>query len=345
MNKKNKNPTIKDVAKEAGVCFNTVSRVLNDGIYIKAETKEKVLKAIKNLNYRPNILARGLRNRRTRTIGVIVPDISIPFFSHIVLEIEKYAREKGYTIILGCTFYDKKEEEYQVKFLIDQIVEGLILFGGYDNYNLIKNIKDKNIPLVLLDRIVEDEEVLSVQIDNIKAIEAAVDYLYKFGHRNICYVQAISNEHSVLKNRFIGYQNALLKNNLNYDPNLLLSDDSFILKEGRGLYELTKKFIKEKDYLSITAFIAPGDIFSAGLVKSLKDMNFKVPKDFSIIAIGDTDINQYIDPPVTSIKIPEKLMADAAINLLIKSIKNETIKEKNIVFPTQIQLTPLQGNK
>lgn len=123
MKKSIKKTSIKDIAHEAQVAISTVSHVINKTKYVSDDTCEKVSRAIKKLNYRPNIIARGLRTKSTRTIGVLLPDISQPFFAQVVRGIEEVARKRNYTLILGCTFYDIEEEEIQMNSMIDQFID------------------------------------------------------------------------------------------------------------------------------------------------------------------------------------------------------------------------------
>ena len=137
-----KKTSIKDIAREASVSISTVSHVINKTKYVTDNTKERVSKAIKKLNYRTDIIARGLRTKSTRTIGVLLPDISQPFFAQVVKGIEESARIRNYTLILGCTFYDIDEEERQMNSMLDQSIDGLMFFCGYDTYEHIKRVYD-----------------------------------------------------------------------------------------------------------------------------------------------------------------------------------------------------------
>lgn len=326
--------TIKDIADEAGVSICTVSRALNNKNYIADETKKKVYAAVEKLNYRPNIIARSLRTNKTKTIGVIIPDISVPYFSNIVKIIEQCARKRGYTLLLGCSFYNLREEECQVEVLIDQVIDGLILFGGFDNYEHIKKIKEKKIPLVLLDRMINDDEVASVQINNIQTTKLAVDYLCGLGHRQICYIGITMKNSTVLINRLKGYKESLKRNKLIFNKDFVLLDDSILLMKEDGIYNLVYKFFKEKK--SLTALIGPGDIYGPALIKAIKDLNLKIPDDVSIVAIGDNNINNYLDPPLTSIGVKSELMGSNAIDLLINLIEKKRIKKNKIVFDSEL---------
>src|SRR5450830_1264282 len=175
--KKQLDASIKDIASEAGVAISTVSNVINNSRFVTPQTKEKVLDAIEKIGYRPNIIARALRIHSTRTVAVIVPDISSSFFSQVINGIEEIARKRNYTLILGCTSFDYHEEERITNILLDSFIDGFIFFSGFDNYKLIKKIYDRNIPVVALDKDFGETDIPTVAIDNFAATESCVDYL------------------------------------------------------------------------------------------------------------------------------------------------------------------------
>ena len=149
MKTKKKKSSIKDIANASGVSISTVSHVINKSKFVSEATTSKVLSAVKKLDYRPNIIARSLRTKKTRTIGVLLPDISQPFFAQVVRGMEQVATERKYTLVLGCTFYDLEEEKKQINSLLDQSIDGLIFFCGYDSYDHIKDAYDNQVPVVV----------------------------------------------------------------------------------------------------------------------------------------------------------------------------------------------------
>jgi len=334
MNRKLKNSSIKDIAREAGVAISTVSNVMNKKRFVKKKTRDKVLKAIKKLNYRPNIIARGLRTKSTRAIGVIVPDIGNPFFSQVIKGMEEIAVKRQYTLILGCTFYSKYEEERQMNILLDQFIDGLIFFCGYNEYEHIKRINDQNIPVVLVDREIDDHKIPSVLIDNKLAMEAAVEYLCKFGHKKIGYITFSFKNQTTVKNRYIGYCNGLKKNNISYYPEFVLIDESIRLEETKGTYNIIKRFLKRK--VLPTAFIVSADIFAYGLIKALKEEGYNIPGDISIIGFDNIVFSEFVDPPLTTVKQPKKEMGLTAMNLLLDIVEEKKVRNKNITLPTKI---------
>lgn len=334
MRKKTKSPSIKDIAKEAGVAISTVSHVINKTKFVSDKKKEKVVHAIKKLNYRPNIIARSLRTKSTRTIGVFLPDIAQPFFAQVVKGIEEIAREREYTLILGCTFYDIEEEKKQINTLLDQSIDGLIFFCGYDSYDHIKDVYDNHIPVVVVDREIPDKNIPSVLIDNTLAMESAIEYLYKLGHRDIGYISFSFENQTTVRNRYNGYLNVLKRHHIPFNPDYVIIDDSIRLDELRATYNILKVIIKNKKIP--TAFATLADFLAIGLIKALKDSNYKVPQDVSVIGFNNEIVCEFSDPLLTTVKQPKKLMGSTAMHLLLDIIEGREIKSKNIILPTEI---------
>ena len=330
MQKIKKQVSIKDIAREAGVSISTVSYVINNKKNVGKKTREKVLKIIYHLNYRTNTIARSLRTKTTKTIGVIVPDISTPFTSQVVRGMEEIARHRGYTIILGCNFYDLNEEKKQANVFLDQRVDGIIFFNGYDNYSLVKRIYDRKIPVVLIDREVPDEKIPSVTVDNIKGIGIAVDYLINLGHKKIGYITFSFENQTIVRKRFNGYCLGLEKNKIAYNPDYVINTDLFRLNEIDGTYECMKEYFKRSNIP--TAFIAFTDYNAYGIIIAAKEMKIKVPKDLSVIGYDNIVFSHIIDPPLTTIKQPKKMMGKTGMNLLLDIVEGKRVKNKNIVL-------------
>ncbi|MCL4386078.1 MAG: LacI family transcriptional regulator [Cyanobacteria bacterium] len=326
--------SIKDIAHEAGVAISTVSNVINKTRFVTSQTKEKVIEAIEKLDYRPNIIARGLRIHSTRTVAVIVPDISSSFFSQVINGIEEVARKRNYTLILGCTSFDYNEEKRITNILLNSFIDGFIFFSGFDNYELIKKIYDKNVPVVSLDKDLGDCDIPTVVIDNFAAVESSVDYLCKFGHEKIGYISFTYDKQTTVRKRFEGYLSGLKKNNLEYDPDIVLISPEMRLHETTFTYETVKNFLKKGKIP--TAFLTVADVFAFGLIRALKDEGFKVPEDVSVMGFDNILFSQFTDPLLTTVKQPKSLMGNIAMNLLLDIIEGKEISNKRIIIPTTI---------
>jgi len=339
MPKKFKNTSIKDIAKEARVAISTVSYVINKKDLVAEKTKKKVLKAIDKLGYKPNFIARSLRTQKTSTIGVIVYDISNPFVAQIVRGIQEVAKMRGYIIVLGCTFNDSSEEESQINVMINQFIDGLIIISGPDNEKIYKKILTKKIPVVFIDREIVKHDIANVLINNSLAMEKAVDYLFSMGHREIGYISYPIDKQITVRQRYEGYIKGLKKNNLAFNPEYVIIDEKFADKELEGkdmdiTFDLMQQFIKTKKLP--TAFITISDIIAYGLIKALQENNIKVPESVSVVGFDNIMFDDYISPPLTTVRQPKKMMGITGINLLLDIIEGKEIENKRIVLPTEI---------
>ena len=334
MRKSFKKTSIKDIAKEANVAISTVSHVINETKYVTDETREKVIKAIKKLNYRTNIIARGLRTKSIRTIGVLLPDISQPFFAQVLRGIEETARNRNYTLIMGCTFYDIEEEERQMNSMIDQSIDGLIFFCGYDTYNHIKKAYESNIPVVVLDREISDKKVPAVLIDNTLAMQKAVEYLIKLGHREIGYISFPYENQTTVRKRYEGYLRALENNGINFNSDFVIIDNQLRLDELKGTYSVVRTKINETRIP--TAYVTLADFLALGVIKALREFGLAVPDDVSVMGFNNEIICEFSDPPLTTVKQPKKMMGKTAADLLIDIIESKKIESNRIILPTEI---------
>ncbi|MDD5660213.1 MAG: LacI family DNA-binding transcriptional regulator [Actinomycetota bacterium] len=339
MSKKSKSPSIRDIAKEAGVAISTVSYVVNNKDLVADDTKKKVLKAVDKLGYKPNFIARSLRTRKTNTVGVIVYDISNPFVAQIVRGMEEIVKTRSYIMVLGCTFNNASEEERQINVMVNQFIDGLLIVSGSDNENIYKKILAKKLPLVFVDRELEKLPSTSIIIDNALAMEKAVDYLFSMGHRQIGYISYPMGKQTTIKQRYSGYVRGLEKNNLAYNSDYVIMDEKFTDKELEGkdmdiTFKLMQDFIKTRKLP--TAFITISDIIAYGLIKALKDNNIKVPDDVSVIGFDNIMFDDYMSPPLTTVKQPKKMMGITGMNLLLDIIEGKNTENKRIILPTEI---------
>jgi LacI family transcriptional regulator len=333
-NKINGKPAIKDIAAEADVAISTVSHVLNNRDIVSEKTRNKVLGAIKKLDYRPSVLARGLRTKHTNTIGIIVPDIADPYYGQVIKGMEEIASNRGYTLVFGCAYYNPEEEMRQIDLFVDHTVDGLIFLCGYDQYENIKKIRGENIPLVLVDRQINDPDIPSVLVDNALAIENAVDYLYKLGHRKIGYLTFSYEGQTTVKERYEGYLKGLKKNGLKYNPDFVVIDDSIKLNEIKGTKELIENFFSNKKLP--TAFISFSDIPAIGLIKALDIMGYRVPEDISVMGYANISLCEYVKPTLTTIKHPKKALGRISMDLLLDIVEKRKIKNKRVILPTEL---------
>jgi LacI family transcriptional regulator len=339
MQKKVKNISIKDIARYAGVAISTVSNVINNKDLVTEKTRKKVLRTIDKLGYKPNILAQSLRTKRTKTVGVIVYDISNPFVAQIVKGMEEVAKKRGYIMVLGCTFNDMAEEERQVSVLLNQFIGGLLIVSGGDNTAIYKKVARKKVPVVFVDRELEDIGNACVIIDNVQAAKSAVDYLVSLGHREIGYISYPIGNQTIVRNRYKGYCKGLESNGISYNEDFVIIDDAYKDQELEGkdmdiTFDLMKDYISKKKLP--TAFITISDIIAYGLLKALRVNNIKVPEEVSVIGFDNIIFDDYVCPPLTTVKQPKKLMGITGMNLLLDIVEGIGGEKQKVILPTRI---------
>lgn len=319
-----------DIAKKAGVSKATVSMVLNKrDKSISEETKEKVLRLAEELNYIPNSLARGLSTKKTGTIGIILPDITNPFFSSIARAIEDAANSLGYNVILCNTDNEIGKEVEYIKLLISKIVDGVIFIAGGESSSSVQMLKSNNIPFVLVDRYIDNyKDEYGVYLLNEEGVIKGIEYLYKKGNRKIVFVKGHENI-TVSNERLKGYKYAMNKYGI-YDENLIFKGNFNI----EGGIKATEAILSRLD--KIDAIFYSNDMMALGGMKVLLRRGFRIPEDIRIMGFDNIDICGIFEPELTTIGQPIYKMGNEACKLLINIINEVDIKDKEIYFETEL---------
>jgi len=325
--------TIKDVAKEAGVSIATVSRIVNNmpGHY-NEKTKRRVVQTIKKLNYQPNAIARSLRNKKTRTIGFIVPGLQ-PFFAEVLEGVQSVARKKGYSIVLCNTDYDPKQEEAYVVNLLERRIDGAIFTSGVMKDEHILRLKEEGIPIVLIEKFIESSDIPAVVIDNISAAKRAVKHLLSLGYKNIGYISA-PLELVPLRKRFEGYKQALLERQVSYDPSVVYIEKTIKKEDPRSGYKIMKRILRQGNVPR--AFFIVSDTLAIGAIKAIKDFGMRVPDDIAIVGFDDIDIASFSDPPLTTVVQPKYQMGVEGMEMLIKAMSGVKLRKKEIRLDVEL---------
>ncbi|CAM3781463.1 LacI family DNA-binding transcriptional regulator [Clostridium perfringens] len=325
---------IRDIARLAGVGVSTVSRVINDHPDVKDETREKILKIIKESNYIPNNSARILKKNNTNNIGVLVKGVFNPFFAEMISIIGNRINEAGYTMILQQNDYATEDDvDNLIAFVKEKRLQGIICLGG----NFL-NINDESfqfldIPVVLTSVNTLSKEskskFSSIGIDNVLAAKASIQYLIDKGHRNIGILLGEKNDVGISGLRLEGYKKALEENNIPYsEENVFIGDYDY-----SGAYRVTKEIINNRK--DITAIFSISDIMAVGAAKSVIDQGLQVGEDISIMGFDGMDISKYYNPGITTVKQPKKNMANNSIDLLLALLAKKE-DHKHIIFETKI---------
>ncbi|NMA94839.1 MAG: LacI family transcriptional regulator [Clostridiales bacterium] len=320
--------TIKDVAKLAGVSPSTVSRTLSGNAPVDKRTKERVLKAIKALNYKPNILAKGLKEGRTKALGLVLPNITNPIFPLVARGVEDIARKEGYTVILCNTDEDKDIEIDYINKLKNRWVDGFIFATAGKDAKHILDLKEDGFPVVLLIRNIENK-VDSVIIDSFKAAYRATTYLLGLGRKRIALVNG-DESLSLYSERLEGYKKALADNNISIEESLILYE----IQDMEGAYKAVKGL-----YNSGTkpdAIIATCDPKAYGAARAIKELGLSIPKDVALMGFDNLEMSAFMDPPITTISQPWYEMGATAIRRLLQLIEGDGKKPKVDMFDVDI---------
>ncbi len=324
-----KKVTIKDVAAMAGVSITTVSHALNNNRHVSESTRNRIIKAVEELNYKPNIIAQSLKQSKTNTLGVIVPDITNPFFTAIVSAIESLANSRGYTVILNNYNDNGDLEKRSLDILLRKQVDGIILAPGTQNTEYIQKDLVQQIPLVLLDRDIPDCDTDKILLDNYKAARDAVEYLIQMGHGRIALIAGASRISSNTA-REKGYLDALKR------AGLPVRKDYIQKRQARisGGYEAARNLIglNEKP----TALFMASNTMTIGALKAIRETGMKCPEDLSVLSFGDFEWSSLFDPRLTCIHTPVLEMGKKAGELLLDRIETPHKDSTLVKLPCEL---------
>jgi LacI family transcriptional regulator len=324
--------TITDVASEAGVHPSTVSRVLNGhaGSTIRPATRERVLAAADILGYRPSALARSLRLQRTLTLGMLVPDITNPFFSSIIKGAEDAARERGYNLIL-CNSEDQPEREAAYLLLLrERQVDGVLIASSQMADETIEGLRADSFPFVLVNRAAQDGEDLAVVVDNHAAAVEVVAHLAALGHRRVGHIAGPQNT-TTGRDRREGYEAGVRAHGLAHEPALVVEADAFSEDAGdRALGIMLAGPARP------TAVFAANDLIAVGMLQRLRRIGVRVPDDLSIVGFNDIPLAGLLEPALTTVRVPQLAMGVAGAHLLIDRLEGRPIGEIRLTLPTEL---------
>lgn len=308
-------PTIKDVAKAADVSVATVSRVLHNLTGYSDKTRQKVMRAVEELGYQPNAIARGLVNKRTQTIGVLFPDVSSSFSSDILRGIEEIAQEKGFSVIVCNTAEEGKRTMKYLQVLREKQVDGIVFTSEVLKDEYFQAIKEMRVPVILVNTMSRKYMIPYVKVDDRQAAYHATDYLIQKGHREIAMLTGSMKDQIAGFPRFDGYRQALADNGIEYVESLVACGD-FELESSR---KAMKKLLAEAP--PFTALFAASDEMAIGAMRAAMEQGLKIPDDISIIGYDDLKFARMVYPPLTTIHQPLTAMGRLASEKLITLIE------------------------
>ncbi|MEP2279499.1 LacI family DNA-binding transcriptional regulator [Maribacter sp.] len=315
--------TLKDIAKELDVSISTVSKALKNSKEISKDTKDRIKAFAKFYNYRPNNIALSLKNKRTKNIGVVIPDIVHHFFTTVFRGIEKYANSKGYNVIVCISDESFDKEVINMEMLANGSIDGFILSLSAEtqlknDFTHLKELLDQGIPIVLFDRITEEIDCDKVVLnDRVISIDA-VEHFISAGSKKIALITT-EDYFNVSESRKEGYLQALKNHNIKVDDNLILT-----LPHGLDNTNLITEFFQNKE---IDAVLCVNEIFAVQCMSIIQHFGYNVPNDISIIGFTDGILSKYSSPKLTTIAQHGEIMGENAAKFLIDRMESTEIED------------------
>lgn len=317
--------TIHDIARKAGISVSTVSRVLNHktaNYRISKKTEALVLKVAKELNYQPNQLARGLRLKKTQTIGLVAPDLSNPFFAYVIKSIQNIAHGLGYSLVVCDTNESLEMEIEHLNLLRSKGVDGLIIMPVGQKPQHIAALLKEGLPMVLMDRCFDTLNADAVMVDNYKGAFEATEHLIRHGHSRIAIIKGLPHTFTN-DGRVQGYKDALAKHGLPMDESLIAGRDF-----GRDNGYIETKLLLKMAWPP-TAIFAVSDLITLGALQAIFEKGWRIPDDISLVAFDDMDFAPFLIRPLTAVAQPKEVMGEIAVKLLVQQIKEKGNREAN----------------
>ncbi len=322
--------TLNDVARLAGVSTMTVSRVINNSGYISPETRARVDLAIAELGYMPNVLARQLRSKRTKTIALVLTDITNPFFTTIARGVEDAAGAQGYAVMFCNTDESETEEIEYIRVLIQRRVDGVLLVPATDSSGSLELLQKHGLPVVVLDRRARSGQVDEVRGDSEAGAYLAARHLISLGHRRIAIVTGPAGV-STSVDRVAGYRRALAEEGLGPESEQILFGE---YNEASG-HEMTRLILA--DGTQPTAIFAGNNFIAFGAIRALREAGMRIPEDMSIVVFDDLPQGWAVDPFLTVVSQPAYEIGKRAAELMLERLAGDApVERRTLVLPSEL---------
>ena len=321
--------SMKDVAVLAGVSTSTVSRVINNSMPVDEETRLKVEQAIKTINFKPSLMARGLRMKSANLIGIVVPELQHETFTSFIKFTEQSVEAQGYNLVIGSTSSNVETEERFIVNLIRRNIDGIIFSRVSDNSQALKLIDRSNIPIVIIDRSLEREDIPSVVMNNYGAGVMAAEHLLSLGHRRFACITG-PMDISINRDRIRGFRETIVQNGGTLEDKCVFEGNFKFESGGRGV-----------DYLvdtraDFTAIWVQNDYMAIGAINRFVARGISVPGDVSVIGLDNIEHSWMIQPALTTIAQPFQEMCANAVDIIIKMSRKEQISATRIVLDPEL---------
>lgn len=310
--------TIQDIAKIANVSKSTVSRVINNTTHVAPEKRDAVLNAMKELDFQPNVFARGLARGQSMTIGVLTQIIGSPFYDLVTQGVIEALNGTSYSPIVVDGRWNIDSEVTALKTLLDRQVDGLVIVGGTLSVEKLTSVRESK-PLIMVAREISEFEKHCVHINNFKAAYEATEYLIRLGHTKIAHIQGIPSHDDAIQ-RLAGFKAAMTDAGLSVDESLIYEGDFHGQSGLMGVEVLLQRSVE------FTALFVANDEMAFGAQLGLYRRNIKVPDDVSIIGFDDQPTAAFTTPPLTTVKQPALQMGSAASKALVSILEGNSFE-------------------
>lgn len=327
--RKTKRPTMKDVARLAGVSVQTVSVVVNDKAIASPETRDRILAAIDELGYRPLALARSLRTGSSRTIALVVSDITNPFFAKMAETVEDHAHRSGYNLVLCNTHGDPERERGYMQIATQHWVDGLLFVSTTNTMPGLEPLRAAGIPVVAVDRVPDDYDGPWVILDNVATGRIVADHLMGLGHRRLAHISG-PLDLRLSRERLEGFDGAVRHAGLG----------SVAHAEGDERWSCESGYRAMRSLLASdprpTAVFASNDRLAIGAMRAVVEVGLSIPRDISIVGVDDIELAAYQSPPLTTVRQSLTDVATLGTRILLGLLKGEAPESAHVVFEPEL---------
>ncbi|AUS04293.1 LacI family DNA-binding transcriptional regulator [Pseudotamlana carrageenivorans] len=334
--------TLKQIAKELGVSIGTVSKALKGSHEISEETKEKIQAFAKYYNYKPNNIALSLKNRKTKTIGIIIPEIVHHFFTRVIQGIEHLANKKGYNVIVGLSNESFDKEVINMEMLASGSIDGFIMSISKEtllkqDYHHLNETINQGMPIVMFDRVVSEIRCDKVIIDDVEAAKKAVNKLIANNCKHIALITTMDYI-SVGRLRTQGYIEALNKHEITTEANLILKVDDKLVSE--DYIDVLEKEIKALFLMNpnIDGVFAVNELYAVTAMKAARNLGKRIPEDLQVIGFTDGVLSRHATPSLSTVTQYGHKIGEVAASLIIEKIESESSEDpvRTVVIETEL---------
>ena len=316
--------TIKDIARKVGVSIATVSMVINNkDSRISDRTKRKINDAVKELNYHPNLAARSLMTSETKTVGLIIPDVSNPFFADYSKNLDSRLSQQQYSLFLCNSNNNMEKEENYLSELINRNVDALVISSvNIEELSGTELFREVKIPILLFDRKLNSSNINTISIDNFHGGYLAARELVQNHHTDICCISG-SFRLDNIRARFEGFRQYLAESGLSFDGESLFEGE-LTLEHG---YRSAKEIVRRKNEKNYTAIFCTNDLIALGVYKAFREEGVRIPEDVSIVGFDNVEFTDYLSPPLTTVAQPVRELGEKSADIVVSLLSGNRVNE------------------